>query len=244
MSGPGSDPRIAWHAFDGAGAWTAACVDALRSALAADLGAHERVLLLVSGGTTPAPVYRAFAQADLDWARVVVSLVDDRDVDAGADGSNARLLRETLLAGRASTATFWPLREAGRSLDDAVRAANMRWPADPDALPLAAAALGMGDDGHTASLFPGATDLDAALASRQPYAAIDASGCAVALPWPRRISLTPAGLARARRRLLLIRGAHKRAVFERALAPGAVRELPIRAAFATAGAPLQVYWCP
>ena len=186
MIDPGADPRIAWQAFAGEAVWVSACVEATCAAIAAELSIHPRALLLLSGGTTPAPVYRALAQAGLDWSRVVVSLVDDRDVAPDADGSNARLLRETLLVGRASAATFWPLRETAGSLDDAVRAVNARWPADRDRLPIAAALLGMGDDGHTASLFPGARNLDVALASPQPYVAIDASGCMVAGAWPQR----------------------------------------------------------
>src|SRR3546814_1413727 len=68
----------------------------------------------------------------------------------------------------------------------------------------------MGDDGHTASLFPGMLGLDQALASPTAYVAVDASGCPGSGPWPRRISLTPAGLEPSRMRLLLIRGEHKR----------------------------------
>src|SRR3546814_17033745 len=75
----------------------------------------------------------------------------------------------------------------------------------------------MGDDGHTASLFPGMLGLDQALASPTAYVAVDASGCPGSGPWPRRISLTPAGLEPSRMRLLLIRGEHKRRLFERAM---------------------------
>ena len=243
MIDPGTDPRIVWRPRASEAAWIDACVEATGAAIAAELSIHPRALLLLSGGTTPAPVYRALARVELDWSRVVVSLVDDRDVAPDADGSNARLLRETLLLGRASAATFWPLRETAGSLDDAVLAANARWSTNGDTLPIAAALLGMGDDGHTASLFPGARNLDAALASPRPYAAIDASGCVVAGAWPRRISLTPNGLVQAHQRLLLIRGEDKHAVFERALTPGAVRDMPVRIALDLPGAPLQVLWC-
>src|SRR3546814_8470575 len=89
----------------------------------------------------------------------------------------------------------------------------------------------MGDDGHTASLFPGMLGLEQALASPTAYVAVDASGCPGSGQWPRRISLTPAGLEPSRMRLLLIRGEHKRRLFERAMDGTDPLELPIRLAF-------------
>ena len=254
--------RIVWHVHADESAWIEDATRGVRDALQAGLGAHHATWLLLSGGTTPAPVYCALAEQALDWARIVVSLVDDRDVDPAADGSNERLVRETLLRARAAGARFQPLHAAEQSLQEAVRASNASWRRSDDSqavransagahvadknanASIAVAVLGMGDDGHTASLFPGATNLDAALASTAPYAAIDASACPIAGIWPHRISLTPAGLAQARQRILLIRGEHKHATFERALAPGDVREMPIRVAIDMADSPLHVYWCP
>ena len=242
--------RVVWRESADERAWVSGAVEAIAQALRDGLAGGDTWLLL-SGGTTPGPVYRALPSQRLDWDHVTAALVDERDVDPDDEGSNARLVCRTLLHGRARAAAFRPLRDRGESLADAAARANAHWPFAPVAGPeaplprpsCAMAVLGLGDDGHTASLFPGAANLDAALASTEAYVTIDAQGCPVAGAWPRRISLTPAALGAARRRLLLIRGAGKRAVFERALAPGDARELPIRAAIDAPGALLEVHWC-
>lgn len=239
------DARIDWRTAADETDWVEAAVDTVATALERRLAMHPRALLLVSGGSTPGPVHRALAQRALDWARVDVSLVDDRWVGPDASTSNARLARETLLHGPAAAARFHPIvgdvaaEDTGTAMDAAVAAANARWQAG--AWAPAIALLGMGDDGHTASLFPGAQGLARALASEVPYAAIDAHGCPGAGALPLRISLTAAGLAAAQQRLLLVRGESKRAVLARAAAPGAVEDLPVRAAFA---GNLEVLWCP
>jgi 6-phosphogluconolactonase len=217
----------------------AACAQQIARQLATDLADHSRVLLALSGGTTPGPVYRALSGATLDWTRVVATPVDERWVASDDPGSNARLLRETLLTGHAARATFWPLAIDGASAADAVALANRRW--RDAALPLSALVLGMGDDGHTASLFPGATELPAALAATVPYATLDATGCPGAGAWSQRLTLTPLALAAANLRVLIIKGAAKRAVLQRALAGEDVNELPVRVAIAQG---LQVHWCP
>ena len=179
------------------------------------------------------------AVAPLDWSKITVGLVDERWLSPQDSASNARLVRESLLD-RADVGRFEPLVREGLTLAESVHAANVEAEHAQEAC---VAVLGMGNDGHTASLFPGSADLDRALASPLPYAALDASGCPVAGDWPLRITLTPAGLARTRHRLLLLRGETKREVFLRALQGDDVRELPIRAALGIGLEPVRVHWC-
>lgn len=116
----------------------------------------DRASLAVPGGTTPGPVFDALSAADIDWARVDVLLTDERQVPPDHERSNERLVRERLLVGRAAAATFLRLVPEG----DDVEAEHERL---EDILPIDVMVLGMGEDMHTASLFPGSPDLAAAL---------------------------------------------------------------------------------
>lgn len=233
------DARVRFKAFDEAEAWTEASATAIVYALGEVLRERDRARLLLSGGGTPGPVYTALASADLDWSRVDVGLVDERWLLPDDPDSNAHLVRRTLLQQLAAKASFHGLTRDGMSIEEAVRAANLHAHQAADVV-----VLGMGEDGHTASLFPNMRGLVDALESRQAYVAVDASGCPGAGKFARRISLTPAGLAPSHARFLLIRGESKRALLDRALAGTDPRQLPVRVAYETPGATLQVYWAP
>lgn len=236
---PRSPTRIQFHAYPDADAWARTCAEALAAILRRDLAQRDRARLLLSGGTTPAPVYRALSKVPLDWSKVDVALVDERWLQPDDADSNARLVRETLLQHHAAAAHFEPLTRVGRTLEESVASANTH-----AQQPASAVVLGMGEDGHTASLFPGARDLPRALTSQSDYVAFDASGCAGAGAWPLRISLTPTGLSKARERLLLVRGDSKRRLLDRALDNDDALVMPVRVAFSTSGAALQIHWCP
>jgi 6-phosphogluconolactonase len=231
--------RVQFHEHANAEVWARSAAMAIGHALGETLRERDRTRLLLSGGSTPAPVYRELAMLDLDWKRVDAALVDERWLQPDDPDSNTRLVRETLLHGPAAAAHFEGLTRAGQTIEEAVRVANLHAHQSADVV-----VLGMGDDGHTASLFPRMRGLDEALASEQAYVAVDTAGCPGAGRFARRISLTPAGLAPSHARFLLIRGAAKRALFERAVDGDNVRELPIRLAFTTPGASLQVHWVP
>ena len=151
-------PRF--HAHADVDAWAqAACADiagllqdALRDA-PRDAGSTR---LLLSGGSTPAPVYAALARLALDWPKISLGLVDERWLPVGDADSNGRLVTESLLQDAAAAARFEPFLHADRTLDDCVALAN----ASALGAPAAIALLGMGPDGHTASIFPGMRDID------------------------------------------------------------------------------------
>ena len=230
---------VEFQAFQDSTQWAWAAAVTLAAALGRALEAEPRARLLLSGGRTPGPAYAALARAPLDWSRVDVALADERWLLPDDPDSNARLIRESLLADRAAAARFESITRPGRSIEEAVDIANMH-----AAHAAGIVVLGMGDDGHVCSLFPNMTGLADALASPRHYVAVDATGCPGAGPWTRRISLTPTGLRPAHTRLLLIRGARKRGLLDQVLAGDDPMEYPVRIAFTTPGASLRILWCP
>ncbi|SMF29570.1 6-phosphogluconolactonase [Tistlia consotensis] len=180
-----------------------------------------RARIAVPGGTTPGPMLSRLGAAGLPWQAVTVTLTDERRVPTSDPRSNRRLLGETLLAGRAAAATFVPLYDGGAEPGESLAATAAAL--ERLALPLDLAVLGLGTDLHTASLFPGAPGLEAALAPDAP--------AAVATVQPGsgepRITLPARVLAAAGERHILIAGADKRAALERAVSIGDPRAAPV-----------------
>lgn len=184
--------------------------NALAGELEAALLHNDIVALAVPGGTTPGPIFDNLCAADLDWDRVRVLPTDERCVPADSDRSNERLIRERLLTNRAAAAEFVPLFIPGKSPEDILPEIEALI---APVLPLSVLVLGMGDDMHTASLFPGMAGLDAALDG-------DAPPLAVARPQSQpepRITLTAPVLNGALSKHLVIFGPKKRDALERAM---------------------------
>ena len=234
----GADSTPVFREYSDVAQWTAGAVAEIVAGLQASLQRTRRARLLLSGGSTPAPVYRALAGQPLAWANVEIALVDERWLPVGDADSNTQLIRDTLLDDRARAAQFQPMLLPGRGLTETVAAANQ------DFLPASVLVLGMGPDGHTASLFPHMRGFSGAMTSDSPYLAVDASGCAGAGSWAQRISLSPFGLSQAKTRMLLIRGEHKRCLLEQAMAGTDSAELPSRLVLSAPGPALHIHWCP
>lgn len=208
--------------------------------LKARLDQSGRARLLVSGGSSPRPVYEALAQRDIGWSGVTVGLVDERWVDPHMDGSNAAFIEQTLLQGKARAARFIPMKtdhKSAKAASDTVSVAYAKAfnPAD-------ICIMGMGLDGHTASWFPQSPDLKAALnIDHQNIAcAVDAAGCAVAGAYTERMSLTLPAVMASAEIILLIAGTAKREVLDSARVKS-VYDAPVKALLA-AGPRLKMFW--
>ena len=204
--------------------------------LSAAIAARGVALLIVSGGKSPARFFDRLSNLDLDWPRVMITLADERRVADDSPRSNARLVRERLLQNRAQAATFTPVADVRLPEDRELAAASARIANLPS--PADVVILGMGDDGHTASWFPGADGLAEAMdpGARQLVAPIVAPDA----PEP-RLTLTGRVILRARAIALEIQGEAKLATFATALEPGPEEAMPIRAVLRRAADRLTVF---
>lgn len=210
--------------FDTREALAAALARDVAAALTARVAAKDAATLAVSGGTTPQLFLQHLAGQDIAWHKVVVTLVDERQVPETSPRSNAALVKKALLQGKAAKARFVPLFE------------NV---AEAAALALDVVVLGMGSDGHTASFFPGGDTLAQALDPETTKSIEEISAPGSGEP---RLTYTLPKLLAASTLCLHIEGTEKMKVLERALAGGDVDEMPVRAVLAAA-TPITLYWC-
>lgn len=217
--------------------WTWAAAVAISGELRRDLLRRPRARLLVSGPGVGIPVYAALARAPLDWSRVDIGLADERWLLPDDPDSVVASVRVHLVRDRAAVARLESITAPGRRLEESVAVANAHAQLRPGV-----AVLGMGDDGHVAGLFADSPDYARVRASKQAYGSLDASFSLGAAPWSRRITSTPAGIARAGVAVLLLRGSRQRELFETGMAAPPARS--VVAALREAGARLQVHWAP
>jgi 6-phosphogluconolactonase len=212
-----------------------ALADAVAAALRAAIETQGTATLVVSGGRSPVAFFECLAQQQLPWARVAISLADERWVPVAHADSNEALLRRHLLRGPAAAARFIGLYQPAANLEEAALKAEQALAELP---PIDVLVLGMGDDGHTASLFPNSPNLDAALRADCPRRCLPLLAPSV----PRqRLSMTLPLLASARLPLLALQGQGKLETLAAALADGEVASMPVRALLHS---PLEIYWCP
>ena len=206
--------------------------EALASRLSANVAASLRqalagsgkATLAVSGGTTPLKFFETLSIQKLDWPQVTITLVDERQVDESSPRSNARLVKAALIQNAAAQAQFVPL---------------FQNPSAQTIRDFDVVILGMGNDGHTASFFPGGDTLVQALSdSAPPLLAISAPGSGEP-----RLTFSLAKILASREIILHIQGADKLATLEQALGGGDVLQMPVRAVLRSAKE-VEIYWCP
>jgi 6-phosphogluconolactonase len=227
--------------------WEYDSLDELADAVAGDVGfiiesavdARDASLIAVPGGTTGPAVFGKLAQQKLPWKKVTVIPTDERLVPMDSELSNVRAIARAFLPTGARVipiaADIADYKLAGNSAD--ARLQDLPWP--PDLV-----WLGMGKDGHTASIFPG-PDLQAALDAPKARRAIGVMPDPLPAEAPvARVTLTRAAILSARTVLITITGDEKRAVLEQAIADGQSSKAPIGRVLAELEQPIDIHWCP
>lgn len=199
--------------------------------------------LIVSGGTTPKALFERLCWKPIDWDKVTITLADDRLVPKDHEHSNDNLIRTSLLQSRARSARFISLVSDAPTVEDGIpetrrQLRSFPWPAD-------ITLLGMGDDGHTASLFPGSDALSQALDLKTLDRAIVITPNPLPANAPySRITLSLPALLDSNRIIVMIKGTQKRHIYEKALAGSDVTDMPIRAVLHQSTATTEVHWAP
>jgi 6-phosphogluconolactonase len=230
---------LAQRTFSSGHLLAAALADAVARDLRLAIVERGAALLAVSGGTTPRAFFSTLAQRLLAWDRVTVTLVDERWVPESHARSNSRLVREALLQARARDASFVSLYAASEGPEHAVPEVSAR--IARLGLPFDAVVLGMGEDGHIASLFGAAARFSDAVDPHTSALVLPMHTAGGAEP---RISMSLRTLLHTRSLYLHIEGAGKLATLTRALHDGPIEEAPIRAVLRQARVPLRMFWAP
>lgn len=218
-------------------ALTAALADFIESELNAAVASRGQASMVVSGGSTPKALFAELSQRSLPWNKITVTLADERWVDPSDKDSNEAMLRETLLTNAAAKARFVALKNNAETAAGGLPVCEQAIADIPQ--PFDLVVLGMGDDGHTASLFPGVAGT--ALDATQPTL------CAAIRPATaahERMSLTATALLRSRKIILHMVGENKWQVYRQASQMGSADEFPVRVVLHQHDVPVEVYWSP
>jgi len=192
--------------------------------------------IAVSGGRTPISLFEELSKLNLDWSKVELALVDERWVDAKNEDSNELLVRRHLIKNKATQIKFFPIKNTANSAKEGQLLYEQAL--QKVKLPFDVIVLGMGDDGHTASLFPCCKELSQAMDPDNQQK------CIVTKPKNapyERISLTFSTISKAKNLFLHLRGSSKLRTFELAMTLKDSNKMPI---YAFTEQSLEIYWCP
>lgn len=222
--------------FENTSALDIALAEKVVAMLAADIESSGTGSLVVSGGRTPMGLFHLLSQQQLDWSAVTITLADERWVDNQHKDSNEKLVRENLLINEAHRANFIALKNAALDAVDGETDLEQSLAAVGQ---FTVVILGMGDDGHTASLFPDTEALALGLDMNSGRTGIAVMPTEAA---HQRISMTLPRLLDTQQLIIHISGAGKQTVLQAAQAGEDITELPVRAILNQQVAPLSIYW--
>jgi 6-phosphogluconolactonase len=213
-----------------------ALADKVAALLTAALESKGKASIAVSGGSTPKGFFQALSKKKLAWQAITITLADERWVDIDSSDSNTKLVHEYLMQNEAVKAKFFHLKQGEIINDETLTDLNLA--ANQQILPLDVLILGMGEDGHTASLFPCSDEITQCLAN-------DSQALLKVTPKTaphQRISFSFAALAQSKNTFLHISGISKKQVLAKAIAGQVCKEMPIRAFLQAPNINTQVYW--
>jgi 6-phosphogluconolactonase len=230
------EPTVLESIFDNPASLAAALAETVADDLRAAIKNRGHATLVVSGGTTPQLLLEELSVQLVPWSKVSITLADERWVEASAAASNEGLLRRTLFQ-HGNNPIFYPIKMPGLDRLGNLEPLEARLGELPR--PFDVVLLGLGADGHTASLFPNDPELRAMLQRPErlcwPITAPDGS---------ERVTLTFSALLDSRRIILHFTGDAKWQVYRQALTPGAIEDLPVRAFLGRGREPIDVFWSP
>lgn len=209
----------------------------IREALQVDILAYGQASLLVSGGSTPLRLFQLLSQESLEWHKVQISLVDERFVEDGHKDQNGTMVRNQLLQNKAADANFYPMVYEAQDADKNLKIAGMKL--NELHRPFSMVILGMGTDGHTASLFVDAPEFQQGMDLNNSEELI--------LTHPKkapyeRITFTRRALLNTKRLLLHFYGQEKQAVLSAAKTNKDFNQYPIAGFLNSPQVPLEVKW--
>jgi 6-phosphogluconolactonase len=238
-----SNKAVTFHKFESKQSLFSNVATRCEEILSESLKRQQQVSFIVPGGSTPAPAFEQLSHATLDWQRIVIAQSDERWVDRDHPQSNQRLTEENLLINNASNATYVAMKNNYETAVLGMQQCNDDYAALAPGFNLTL--LGMGIDGHFASLFPGSKNIQLNMDPNSPSmcASIDATGCAVAGGYPERMSLTLSAILNSEVIILLMIGMEKMKVIEQAIQNDAPLITPISSLVNQDKTPVEIYWC-
>jgi 6-phosphogluconolactonase len=237
MDGLGMNNPIL-NQYDNPTALEKALCDQVVAQLKAAITERGFAMLMVSGGQTPIPLFQRLAVQSLPWSKVWLCLADERWVAPTDQASNEASVRAHLLKEEAAMANFMSLYQ-GSDIETAPAHLRTTLPEKLFQQAFDVVILGMGSDGHTASWFPCANNIESVLKSSSPLMAVQPQTASHA-----RITWTPQVVLQARQIFIHIVGANKKQVYDRALTHDDCFSMPIRKVLLQQQVPVHTYWSP